>query len=42
MFSSVEFAIENRRELMYDQFEIYRRGVDDARARAADLDSAGR
>ncbi len=30
VFSSVEFAIENRRELMYDQFEIYRRGVDDA------------
>ena len=30
VFSSVEFAIENRREMMYDQFEIYRRGVDDA------------
>ncbi len=28
--SSVAFAIENRREMMYDQFEIYRRGVDDA------------
>ena len=30
VFSSVAFAIENRRELMYDQYEIYRRGVDDA------------
>jgi hypothetical protein len=30
MLSSVDFAIENRREMMYDQYEIYRRGVDDA------------
>ena len=30
MLSSVAFAIENRREMMYDQYEIYRRGVEDA------------
>lgn len=30
VFSSVDFVIENRREMMFDQFEIYRRGVDDA------------
>ena len=29
-FSSVDFVVENRREMMFDQFEIYRRGVDDA------------
>ena len=30
VFSSVDFVIENRREMMFDQFEIYRRGVEDA------------
>ena len=35
------FAIENRREMMYDQFEIYRRGVDDA-ARVRLTDPAAR
>jgi zinc carboxypeptidase len=30
MWSSLEFALEFRREMMLDQFEIYRRGVEDA------------
>jgi hypothetical protein len=28
--SSVDFVIENRREMLYDQYEIYRRGAEDA------------
>jgi Zinc carboxypeptidase len=30
MWSSLVFAVENRREMMLDQFEIYRRGIEDA------------
>ena len=28
--SSVDFLVENRREMLYDQYEIYRRGKEDA------------
>ena len=28
--SSVDFLVENRREMLYDQYEIYRRGAEDA------------
>jgi hypothetical protein len=30
VWSTLDFVIENRREMMLDQYEIYRRGVDDA------------
>jgi hypothetical protein len=30
VWSTLDFVIENRREMMFDQFEIYRRGVEDA------------
>jgi hypothetical protein len=30
MWSTLDFVIENRREMMFDQYEIYRRGVEDA------------
>jgi hypothetical protein len=30
VWSTVDFLVENRREMMHDQYEIYRRGVEDA------------
>ena len=30
VWSTLDFVLENRREMMFDQFEIYRRGVRDA------------
>jgi Zinc carboxypeptidase len=30
VWSSLDFVVENRREMMFDQYEIYRRGVEDA------------
>jgi hypothetical protein len=30
VWSTFDFLVENRREMMFDQYEIYRRGVDDA------------
>jgi Zinc carboxypeptidase len=30
VWSTLAFVIENRREMMFDQYEIYRRGVEDA------------
>jgi Zinc carboxypeptidase len=30
VWSTLDFVIEHRREMMFDQFEIYRRGVEDA------------
>jgi hypothetical protein len=30
VFSTLDFVVENRREMLYDQYEIYRRGEEDA------------
>jgi Zinc carboxypeptidase len=30
VWSTLDFVVENRREMMFDQYEIYRRGVEDA------------
>src|ERR671919_1000254 len=30
VWSTIDFVVENRREMMFDQYEIYRRGVEDA------------
>jgi zinc carboxypeptidase len=30
MWSTLDYVVENRREMMFDQYEIYRRGVEDA------------
>jgi hypothetical protein len=30
VWSTLAFVVENRREMLFDQYEIYRRGVDDA------------
>ena len=36
----VDFLVENRREMLYDQYEIYRRGKEDAAASDADRPAA--